>query len=72
MGHLVELGADGRVDVRMPMAMHIAPQAADRVEIAAAVDIENVTTFAALRISGSYSAICVKACQTSVRSQWRS
>ena len=49
VGHAVELGADGRVDARMPMTVDIAPQAADRVEIAAAVDIEDVAAFAALQ-----------------------
>ena len=49
VGHAVELRADGRVDPRMPMTVDVAPQAADRVEIAAAVDIEDVAAFAALQ-----------------------
>ena len=37
---LVQLLAQGRVEPRMAMAVHVAPQAADGIEIFAAVDVD--------------------------------
>ena len=72
VGHAVNCCADGGVDSRMAMAVDVAPQAAGAVDVIAAVDIGELRSLRPLAIiSGSYSAICVKACQTSVRSQVR-
>ncbi len=48
VGHAIKLLADRGVDPRMAMAVDVAPQAARGVEIAAAVDIENVAALAAV------------------------
>jgi hypothetical protein len=37
MGYFVELPADGGVNMRMPMAVNVAPEAADAVEVFTAV-----------------------------------
>ena len=38
--HFVELGSDGRVDLRMAMAVDVAPQAADAVDVPVSLDID--------------------------------
>src|SRR5690349_14216981 len=40
MSDLVELLANGRVDLRMSMAMHVAPQAADAVDISTPLHVD--------------------------------
>ena len=48
VGDAVELRADGRIQPRMPMAVDIAPQAADAVDIGVAVDVEEHAALGAL------------------------
>ena len=38
--HFVELGSNGRVDLRMAMAVDVAPQAADAVDVPVSLDID--------------------------------
>ena len=45
MRHFVELCPNGRVDLRVPMAVDIAPQAAHAVDIPIAVDIDQHASF---------------------------
>ena len=48
VGHAVKLLAHGRIDPRVPVAVHVAPHAARAVEIRAAVDIEQPAAFGPL------------------------
>ena len=48
VGDVLELCDDRRVELRMAMAVHVAPQAADRVEIFPAVDVDQRRALAAL------------------------
>ncbi len=48
VGDAVELPAEGRIQPRVPMAVDIAPQAADAVDIGVAVDVEEQAALGAL------------------------
>ena len=48
MGHPIELRTNRRVDLRVVVAVHVAPHAARAVEILAAVDIDQPATLRTL------------------------
>ncbi len=52
VGHLVELAADGLVDAGVAMAVDVAPEGADAIEVAAAVGVEEVDALAAFDDQG--------------------
>ena len=73
VSHFVQLVADRLVQSRVTMPVDVAPQTADAVQVLAAVDIHQRAAVRRSISSGSYSAICVNACQTTSRSQrWSS
>ncbi len=49
VGHPLELLAQGRIQPRMPMPVHVAPQAAHRVDVCAPLDVDQHGPLAALQ-----------------------
>src|SRR4051794_34906151 len=46
--NLVELPADGRIDLRMTMTVNVAPQAADTVDVPSPVNVDQRASFSPL------------------------
>ena len=66
MGDLVQLGADRRIDGRMPVAVDVAPKGADTIQIRRPSESINSAPSARSITSGSpacQSAWAVKGCQ---------
>ena len=69
MGDALELLAHRLVDERVTMAVDVAPQGRDAVDVAPAVGVHEVGALGRLdhqRLSPRQSRICVNGCQTCV------